>query len=225
MYGEKAEALFNKLKEEGIVGAEGAISLDLLNVKIDIGDKSAVGNLLQEWLGKWMEIKEIYRRNNKNSQMPPDFYLSENVDKDWLEVKTFDYAESPNFDVANFDAYVRDIREKSFRLDADYLIMGYSLVNGKITIKDIWLKKIWEITCPSNDYALRTQVKQGKIYNIRPYNFKSKPKGFQPFKDRLSFVTAIKQTLEKYIHSKKESDKWLDDVKKSYLKFSGKSFK
>ncbi|MEK7068972.1 MAG: NgoBV family restriction endonuclease [Patescibacteria group bacterium] len=52
MYGNKAKDVFKKLKQEGIIGAEGEISFDLLNVEVDISDKSAMGNLLQEWLGE-----------------------------------------------------------------------------------------------------------------------------------------------------------------------------
>jgi type II restriction enzyme len=223
MYGNKAKSLVRKLKREGIVGAEGEISFDLLEVEVDISDKSAVGNLLQEWLGEWMTVNEIYHRNNENSQMPPDFYLGRSEEKDLLEVKTFDHIKSPNFDVANFDAYVRDLRDKAFRLDADYLIMGYTLNNGAIKIDNIWLKKVWEVTCPSNKYALKTQEKQGKIYNIRPYNFKSESKGFRPFENRLGFVNAIKETLAKYGNNETEADEWFKDVTKSYKKFSGSS--
>ena len=223
MYGTKAKSLLSRLKREGIIGAEGEISFDLLDVEVDISDKSSIGNLLQEWIGAWMTSKNIYHRSNENSQMPPDFYLSRSHTKDWLEVKTFDHAESPNFDVANFDAYIRDLKDRSFRLDADYLIMGYSLNNGVIKINNIWLKKVWEITCPSNEYALRTNVKQGKIHNIRPYNFKKTTKGFQPFKDRLSYVNAIKATIAKYKDSQTEANEWFKNVKKSYKKFNGQS--
>lgn len=222
MYGNKSKDLLKKLKEAGIVGAEGGISLSILNVKVDISDKSAIGNLLQEWLGQWMTINNIYHRSHENSQMPPDFYLTTNEKTDWLEIKTFDYIKSPNFDVANFDAYVRDIKDKAFRLDADYLIMGYSLNNGIIKINDIWLKKVWEITCPSSEYALRTQVKQGKIYNIRPYNFKSNSEGFKPFTNRLDFVNAIKNTLAKYRNNQTEAEEWFQSVKKSYYEFTKK---
>jgi hypothetical protein len=223
MYGQKAKRLFESLKHDGIIGTEGKISLSLLGVRVDVSDKSAIGNLLQEWLGEWMKTHNIYHRSNKNSQMPPDFYLGEGDNEDWLEVKTFDYNESPNFDVANFDAYVRDIREKTFRLDADYLIMGYSLKKGIITINDIWLKKVWEITCPSNKYALRTQIKQDKIYNIRPYNFKSESDGFQPFSDRLCFVQAVKATIASYRKNSEEAEDWHMTVEKSYRKITGSS--
>lgn len=220
MYGTKAESLFNKLKQAGIVGAEGEINLELLNVRVDVSDKSAVGNLLQEWLGQWMTTTDIYHRSNENTQMPPDFYLGKDDDKDWLEVKTFDYAKSPNFDISNFDAYVRDLRSNASRLDADYLVLGYSLNSGVIKINDIWLRKVWEITCASKGFPLRIQQKQGKIYNIRPYNFKTKSNGFQPFKNRLDFVTAIRGTLVQY-RSKADADEWFADVKKSYKKSSG----
>lgn len=221
MYGDKAVALVERLKQEGIIGAKGAISLRLLGVTVDVSDKSAVGNLLQEWLGRWMDEKGIYRRNNENSQMPPDFYLGEDNMEDWLEVKSFDHEESPNFDVANFDAYTRDLRTRAFRLDADYLVLGYSLKDGVIEIKDIWLKKVWEITCPSNEYALRTQVKQGQIVNIRPYNFKSNPNGFKAFGSRLVFVTAIKDTLSKYRNDAAGADEWFKEVETSYAAANG----
>ena len=224
MYGDKAQSLFDTLKKEGIIGAKGKVSFELLGIKVKVSDKSSTGNLLQEWLGKWMDVKKINHSSNENTQMPPDFYLGKHEDnKDWLEVKSFDYIESPNFDIANFDAYTRDLQDRAFRLDADYLSMGYSLNNGIITINDIWLKKVWEITCSSEQYALRTQVKQDKIVNIRPYNFKSKPKGFEPFKSRLKFVTAIKETLAKYLNDNPGADKWFKKVEKSYKEFSGKS--
>ncbi|OHB03087.1 MAG: hypothetical protein A2920_00280 [Candidatus Zambryskibacteria bacterium RIFCSPLOWO2_01_FULL_43_17] len=223
MYGNKAKTIFKKLKQDGIVGAEGEIGFDLLGVTVSVSDKSAVGTLLQEWLGQWMTANKIYHRSHQNSQMPPDFFLSKSDEIDLLEVKTFDFIKSPNFDVANFDAYVRDLKDKSFRLDADYLILGYTLNNGVIKVNNIWLRKVWEITCPSKGYTLKTQVKQGKIYNIRPYNFKSMSKGFQPFKDRLGFVTAIRETLAKHTNDRLKADEWFKDVEKSYKKFSGAS--
>lgn len=220
MYGIKAQELLNILREKGIVGAEGTIKLELLETEVRISDKSATGNLLQEWLGQWMSLNGIYNRENENSQMFPDFYLSKDNEKDLLEIKAFDYAESPNFDVAQFDAYVRSLRTKAFRLDADYLIMGYSLADGVIKINDVWLKKIWEITCPSANFALRTQVKQKKIHNIRPYNFKRMSSGFQPFNSRRAFVIAIKETLAKYTKDPLAAKQWLEEVEANYQEFT-----
>ena len=127
MYGNEATALYEQLKEKGIIGAEGSIRLELLGTDVNINGKSAMGDLLQEWLGEWMTLNGIYHRVDANSQKFPDYYLTESNELDLLEVKTFDYVKSPNFDVAQFDAYTRDLRTKAYKLDADYIILGYSL--------------------------------------------------------------------------------------------------
>ena len=220
MYGTKAHELFDLLKARGIVGAQGTVNVELLGTKVIINDKGATGNLIQEWLGQWMDLNGFYRRGNPNTQKFPDFYLSEAEDVDLLEVKTFDYGKSPNFDVAQFDAYVRSIRKDAYRLDADYLILGYSLSNGIIQINGIWLKKIWELCCASTEYAIRTNVKQAKIHNIRPYNFKSMSAGFRPFASRPVFLNAIRDTLEKYLQNKEYADQWLEEVEQSYAAFA-----
>lgn len=219
MYGSKASYLYQQLKENGIVGAEGTIQLQLLGTDVNINDKSATGNLLQEWLGQWMILNGIYSRPDENSQKFPDFYLTESNQLDLLEVKTFDYVNAPNFDVAQFDAYVRSLRTQPFKLDADYIILGYSLSNGVIKINDIWLKKIWEITCSSEQFPLRTQVKQGKIHNIRPYNFKSLSRGHQPFNSRLEFIKAIQGTLSLYV-SEEYANEWFEEVTLAYSNFA-----
>lgn len=219
MYSQKAVSLYQLLKNNGIVGAEGTIKLELLGTEVNVNDKSATGNLIQEWLGEWMTLNGIYHRENSNTQLFPDFYLSESNQMDLLEIKAFDYVKSPNFDVAQFDAYVRDLRTKAYKLDADYIILGYSLSHGIIKINDIWLKKIWEITCPSTEYAIRTNVKQQKIHNIRPYNFKSMSKGAQPFNTRMAFVTAIKDTLAKY-KDRTYAEDWFEEVVSGYAEFA-----
>ncbi|MDR2457406.1 MAG: NgoBV family restriction endonuclease [Clostridiales Family XIII bacterium] len=216
MYGIKAQQLYDGLNRHHIVGSAGKISVELLNVKCDLNDKSAVGNLLQEWLGAWMVNKNIYHRTNPNTQEFPDFFLSTSNTSNLLEVKTFDFSKAPNFDIANFDAYVRSVMTKSYRLDADYLILGYILTNSRLKIENIWLKKIWEITCSSKKYALKSQVKQEKIVNIRPYNFKTMSQGFQPFATRLDFINAVKQTLEQYQMRTVSANDWLSAVQTNY---------
>lgn len=212
----KAQKLVRQLQDSGIINAQGEIRVRLLGTEVAISEKSAVGDLLQEWLGAWMEANKFYHRVDPNTQAFPDFYLGEHDDRELLEVKAFDYNKTPNFDVAPFDAYVDSVSTKSYRLNADYLIFGYTLENGVITIKDLWLKKIWEITCPSNQYALKVQQKRGKIYNIRPYNFKGMSRGFQPFTTRKEFITAIKQTLERYPMRIAEPEEWVQKVQSDF---------
>lgn len=214
--------LVQLLKDAGLIEAVGSINMELLGTKVRVNDKNAVGNLLQEWLSDWMKNNQIYFRTNPNTQVFPDFYLGKFDDRELLEVKSFDYTKSPNFDVANFDAYIRSLESYPYRLDAEYLIFGYTLNMGKICINNIWLKHIWEITCPSNEYALRTQNKQGKITNIRPYNFKNNSVGFLPFNTKIDFVIAIKDTIAKYI-SPERSSEWFTNVTNTYERIMGKS--
>lgn len=219
-YGKKALHLVEKLRSSNIIGSQGKISLELLDLVIDINDKSATGNLLQEWLGAWMGLNSIYHRTETNTQVFPDFYLGESGDGDLLELKTFDYTKSPNFDVAPFDAYVDSLKTKPYRLNADYLIIGYTLESGILTIREIWLKKIWEITCPATDLPLRVQRKRGKIYNIRPYNFKNMSSGFSPFESKEAFVDAIKETLAQYPMRTENPESWVREVSPVYGRHS-----
>jgi hypothetical protein len=212
---EQANILYTTLIESGVRNTQGRVQLELMGVSIDIADKSATGNLLQEWLGGWMSQNGIQFRVQDNTQAFPDFFLGQNDTHALLEMKSFDYTNSPNFDVANFDTYRRSIATHAYRLDADYLIFGYELETNGLIIRDVWLKKVWEICCPAEQYPLRTQVKQGVIHNIRPYNFKLMSKGYQPFANRLDFVNAIKETVHLY-KPEEDVEDWFNQVKNSY---------
>ena len=168
-----AEQIYNLLIKNKITESKGNITFDFLNVSVNIKEKSAVGDLFQEWFAKWMEFNHIEYRISGNTQEFPDFFLDPQSDfKNLLEVKTFDYNRSANFDVANFEAYCRSITTKAYRLDADYLIFAYTLVKGNFTVKKIWHKKIWEITGSSQKYPVKCQTKQDVIYPYHRCGFK-----------------------------------------------------
>lgn len=217
----ESQSLFTALMNAGIINSFGHISLELLGVRIEIGDKSATGNLLQEWLGQWMTENGIYHRIQNNTQSFPDFFLTTSETQGLLEVKSFDYTKSPNFDIANFDTYRRSISEHAFRLDADYLIIGYELTDSVLHIRGLWLKNVWEICCRSERYPLRLQVKQNVIHNIRPYNFKNMSRGYQPFNSRREFVDAIKETVQMY-RPDEDVNNWYANVTNSYRTTFGK---
>ena len=56
------------------------------------------------------------------------------------------------------------------------------------------------------------------IYNIRPYNFKTKFKGFQPFNTKDKFLKAIRDTIEKYRTDANQANEWLREVNTNYAK-------
>ena len=211
VYGEKAQELYENLLSKGIIGATGSISMELLGEKVAGNDKSVVGYSLQGWLDQWMSTQNIDHWSPENSQEPPDFYLSKNQKSDILELKSFNSEANPNFDIANFDAYRSMVEIHPEHLNADYLIFSYSLKDTVLKIEGMWLKKIWEITCGSDRYPLKTQVKRNVIYNIRPATWTSRNTRFPVFGTKEKFLKAIHDTTLVY-HTPKEADRWLKSV-------------
>ncbi len=176
--------LYDKLvKDYELIGQKGKISFTLKDITVEIETKDTVGNLIQEWIKAWILSNSIEFKNPPHSQDFPDFLLDPaNPKTNLLEVKTFDYTKSANFDVANFMAYRRSVLAHPYRLDADYLIIGYKMTGNSLEIADVWLKKVWEITGPSEDWPLKCQVKQGEVVNIRPVKwYNAERTTYKPF--------------------------------------------
>lgn len=202
--------IFEKLKKIEWNKNKGKIEFAMANIKSTVKTTDIIGFILQNWIKDFFEEHNIYYREPINTQSFPDFYLSEKDDKNLLEIKTFCFDRTPAFDIANFESYCDSISRESYRLDADYLIFGYIIdENGLVEIKKIWFKKIWEISGVSERYPLKTQVKRGMIYNIRPNtDFKYDRKG--PFSNKEDFVEALYLTLEQY-KGKKYANVWLNN--------------
>lgn len=106
---------------------------------IDLSEADVVGNILEEWLDKWMTNKGIPHIHNKK-QASPDFWLNPNdLNSDWLEIKSF--TGSPNFDVAAFRSFINLIIENPCKLHSKHLLIKYKSDAGIVTIEKIWLKK------------------------------------------------------------------------------------
>jgi len=225
MFSPKSEIIFKKLIDQKIIDAEGFITMKFLGVEFNLDEKSALGDIIQEWLKNWLIKEKIFFRSNPNTQEPPDFFLSKDNNKHLLEVKVFDFEHSPNFDVANFDTYIRSLQTAPYKIDSDYLIFGYELKNSILKIKKVWLKKIWEICRPSDRFPINTQCKQGKIVNIRPAKWYVKSSKFKPFSTRREFMYALNETIQTYDKLSGEIDKlnWLKTIEKEYKKQVGKN--
>lgn len=218
-----AKEFFEKIHPQ-VVGKSGSIVFTLNNISVTINTKDSIGNMLQDWIEMWAVQNNIYIRPNPYTQEFPDFYLSESNEDNLLEIKSFDFKASPNFDIANFDTYVRALLENPKKLDAYYLVFAYSLNNGEIKVEGLWLKRIWELSTNSSAWDLKLQVKQGTIYNIRPVNFISKrPNIAQAFKNKLEFLEAIQKVLNQYGKTKGEQENWLDTFKIKYQEATGTS--
>lgn len=215
-----ADRIYQLLKDEfEFAGATGSIRFNLKDYEITVEQNNVVGNIVEEWLDKWLTSKNIPHVHNPG-QSSPDFWLNpDNRETDWLEVKHF--TGSPNFDIAAFRSFIKLIIDKPYKLQSKYLLVKYKMKNGIVTIEDFWLKKIWEICCTSDRFPIKVQCKSGVINNIRPATWYSDRAEFPVFESLEDFLSALEQTIYKYHDTNHLAETWLDNVINSYKRFYG----
>jgi type II restriction enzyme len=220
-----AEQLYKKLVNDyKLVGQTGRITFTLKDITVKIETKDTVGNLIQEWLKEWMKSEKIDFEENPQSQTFPDIFLdTTDHKKGLLEIKTFDFDRGPGFDLANFDSYSNSLLTNAYRIDSDYLILAYQMTGSEITIKNVWLKKIWELSGGSSTYPLKVQEKKKVIYNIRPIIWFSERSKFGAFKSKEEFLNALNETRYQYSKTHHDNSHWLKSVIKNYKAHTGSS--
>lgn len=224
-----AEQVYKKMIEEDrILEKRGQIKFSFDDVDIVVKQKDVVGNIIQEWLQGWFDKRGVEYAPSENTQMPPDFFLNPSDKKrDLLEVKAFNRSASPGFDIADFRMYEEEIIDRPYMLDVDYLIFGYDLDKfGNVTVKDLWLKKVWEITRRMDKWALNLQVKQGVVQKIRPGVWYSDKKGNIPmFKCLEDFIAAMEETVYQNPKTHNDAALWRQRFIASYDNFYGVELK
>ena len=218
-----AEQLFKRLTTDyKLVGQKGGITFKLKDITVEIEKKDSVGNLIQEWLKAWMKWEKIDFEENPSSQTFPDLFLNiKDHKKGLLEIKTFDFDRGPGFDLANFDSYCNSLTTNAYRLDSDYLILAYQMNGAEITIKDVWLKKIWEFSGASSTYPIKVQEKKNVIYNIRPIIWYSERATFNAFNTKEEFLQALNETRYQYPKTHHDNAHWLKKVINNYKVHTG----
>ncbi|MBR4436025.1 MAG: NgoBV family restriction endonuclease [Clostridia bacterium] len=221
-----ARQVYDKLvNEDKILELQGQIKFFFGDVDIIVKQKDVVGNIIQEWLQGWLDKRGIEYAPSENTQMPPDFFLNpDDRTKDLLEVKAFNRSASPGFDIADFRMYEEEIIEKPYMLDVDYLIFGYDMSdNGVVTVKDLWIKKVWEITRRMDGWAINLQVKQGVVHKIRPGVWYSTKTGNIPmFACLEDFISAIEETVYQNPKTHDSAATWKKKFVSSYERYYGK---
>lgn len=220
-----AEQVYDRLlNEDKIKTADGQIRFYLGDVSIIVRQKDVVGNIIQEWLEGWLRKNNIAFAANTNTQMPPDIFLNpENHTEDLLEVKAFNHSASPGFDIADFKAYAREILEHPYMLHTKYLIFGYTMNDeGIVSIRDLWLKNVWEICRSMDDWPLNVQYKNKVIHKIRPAKWHGTRSRFPLFASLEHYLSAIEETLFSYPDTHELSKGWRKKVTDSYSSFYGK---
>lgn len=218
-----ASELYDKIVNDyKLVGEKGYIEFSLKELSISVETRDSVGSLLQQWLKAWMEEQHIEFDWNPNTQSFPDFFLDvANKKKGLLEVKCFDLQRGPGFDLANFDSYCNSLLKCAYRIDSDYLVIGYKMDGSEITIGNIWLKKIWELSCPSGTYPVKVQEKKNVIYNLRPGTWYSNRAKFSPFPSIEEFLSALNETRYRYPQTRHLNAHWLNKVIQNYNEHTG----
>lgn len=219
------QEIYSKLvNDDNILQIEGQIKFFLGDVDIIVKQKDVVGNIIQEWLQGWLIKRDIEYAVSNNTQMPPDFYLApDDLTTNLLEVKAFNRRATPAFDIADFRMYEEEIVDKPYMLNVDYLIFGYDMSDdGIVTIKDLWLKKVWEITRRSEAWPLNLQVKVNVVHKIRPgVWYSARPRDFKMFDSLEHFLSAVEQTVWQNPKTREESGTWKSRFLRSYENFYG----
>lgn len=223
-----AEQVYDRLLNvDKIKTVEGQIRFFLGDVDIIVRQKDVVGNIIQEWLEGWLRKNNIAFDANPNTQMPPDIFLNpEDHTKDLLEVKAFNYSASPGFDIADFKAYAQEIISSPYMLNTKYIIFGYSMsVDGIVTIKDLWLKSVWEICRSMEGWPLNVQYKNKVIHKIRPAKWFGTKSKFPMFQSMEHYLSAIEETLFDYPDTHGIAKGWRKKVVDAYNDFYGTNIK
>lgn len=220
-----AQGVYDTLiNEDRILELQGQIKFFFGDVDIIVKQKDVVGNIIQEWLQGWLDKRGIEYAPSENTQMPPDFFLNpDDTTRDLLEVKAFNRSASPGFDIADFRMYEEEIVEKPYMLDVDYLIFGYDMSDdGVVTVKDLWIKKVWEITRRMDDWAINLQVKQNVVHKIRPGVWYSTQRvKFPMFTCLEDFISAIEETVYQNPKTHESAATWKRRFIESYNTFYG----
>lgn len=201
------------ITQHNIIGQTGVISFNYAGFQSFVISKDIIGNTIQDWFGQWIISKGLVWEMGAHSQSWPDFVLSDGTH---LEVKTFDSNAGPNFDLANFDAFIRSLWEGNVaRLDTPHLVFSYisDPQSGVITINDFWVRNMWELTGASPKNILSLQVKQNQPVNIRPKNWRSPTVSL--FTSRQEFVLALSQVVTRYRSA--EFPDWYKVVENHYV--------
>ena len=220
-----AQEIYDKLiNEDKIKTVKGQIRFNLSDVSIIVKKKDVVGNILQEWLEGWLEKRGVEFESNPNTQMPPDVYLNpDDHTVNLLEIKAFNRESSPAFDIADFKAFINELIEKPYHLDTDYLIFGYTMdeKTGDVVVKDLWLKKIWEITKTMNNWPINVQYKNNELTKMRPGNWYTKRGKTKIFESKEDYLAAFEETIYQNPQTRAQGAQWKNKFKRSYKNHYG----
>lgn len=202
----------------------GSVNFQLGDICSSIKRRDVIGDVIQDWVCELLERTRITFVENPLRNKPPDIYLNpKDLRSNWLEIKAFNRSNNPRFSIADFNFFVEDCIRRPWHLEADYLIFGYVMNEdtGAIGIKDLWLKKIWEITKPMSRWPLTVKTSGNSIREIRPccwYASRTNVKTFESLED---FLSALEAVIFQNPETRPKASQWRGKFLKSYEKHYG----
>ena len=130
---------------------------------------------------------------------------------------------SPAFDIADFKAFVNELIEKPYHIDTDFLIFGYVMdeETGDVIVKDLWLKKIWEITKTMDNWPITVQYKNGILQKMRPGNWYTTRGNAHVFESMTDYLSAFEETVYQNPETRTQGAQWKNRFKRSYKNHYG----
>ena len=217
--------IFNNLKLDlANSKLKGKITISLAGIDVVITGKDAVGNMLEEWFFKWATLNGHKLEKTNKSQKFPDYFVPEDSgNKSLLDIKSFNIKENPAFDMADAYAFLEMLLNDISKIDANYIIFGYSLDDkGNLIIENIWCKKIWEAVGKSKKNHITCQIRtpkgkdhsEGRLQKIRPYHFHKSRSKKKKFNTLLEFLETLQKLLDYNKGTKSIYSDWLTKIKK-----------
>lgn len=191
------EQLYEYTREQ-LEGKHGNITINFANHPIVSSSNDIIGNSLQEWLPAWFKHLQVDIKAGNHTQEFPDFVAHFGSNQYDVEVKAWNYTNTPSFDIANFHSFIQQTYESPGKLNAYFIILGYVPANDGFTkgftVEKVYLKRIWEITNKATKYPIGLQVKRKAPYAIRPCPFHKK----DSFNNKEEFINAIYEAFAKF---------------------------
>jgi len=219
-----AKQIYDKfIYETNIVFGDGVIEASLRDIEITEWGEQTVTAILREWLRHWFDKNNIAYGANDDVAIPIDYYLcdEDNANKS-VCVKTFQIYEKSVFAITDFRTFAEELLCNPSLLNTDYLMFEYYISRrmeekGQLFIKDLLMKKIWQITRPMDGWPLSLQIANGKIRQIKScgWNIKRAPK---TFKSQEHFLSALEETIYRNPQTANIAATWRKDFLAAYEK-------
>ncbi|MBR1486229.1 MAG: NgoBV family restriction endonuclease, partial [Synergistaceae bacterium] len=206
----------------------GNIKFKLGNISIGVERRDLIGEILQRWVCEFLTRARVDFLPNHLPQNSPDIYLNpKNLRTNWLEIKAFNRADNPRFSIAAFNFFVEDCIKRPWHLYADYLIFGYNMniETGDFKIKDLWLKKIWEITKPMKKWPLTVKTNGGSIREIRPCTWYAERTKIKVFENLGDFLSSLEAAIFQNPDTQNKAFTWRETFLKNYKNYYGYEIK